>query len=107
LILNSRASTWGIHIYWVGASPRRQSSISASASARADCSEKQVELIVSLVKLSGRVWIAPDGDKAGERHAQALLALISPHRFVRLIKMADGKQPTDLSPEELKTRFTP
>jgi DNA primase len=28
-----------------------------------DCSEKQAELIVSLVKPSGRVWIAPDGDK--------------------------------------------
>ena len=35
------------------------------------CSEKQAELIVSLVKLNGRVWIVPDGDKAGERHAQS------------------------------------
>ena len=72
----------------------------------ADCSEKQAELIMSLVKPSGRVWIAPDGDKAGERHAQTLLGLISPHRFVRWVKMADGKQPTDLSGEQLKTRFT-
>ena len=38
----------------------------------ADCSEKQAELIVSLVKPNGRVWIVPDGDKAGERHAQTL-----------------------------------
>ncbi len=72
----------------------------------ADCSEKQAELIVSLVKPNGRVWIAPDGDKAGERHAQTLLSLISPHRFVRWVKMADGKQPTDLSVEQLKTSFT-
>lgn len=72
----------------------------------ADCSEKQAELIVSLVKPNGRVWIAPDGDRAGVRHAQTLLSLISPHRFMRWVKMADGKQPTDLSMEQLKICFT-
>ena len=77
-----------------------------AATMGADCSEKQAELIVALVKPNGRVWIAPDGDKAGERHAQTLLSLISPHRFVRWVKMADGKQPTDLSVEQLKTSFT-
>ena len=68
----------------------------------ADCSEKQAELIVSLVKPGGMVWIMPDGDKAGERHAQTLLTLISPHRAVRWLKLPDGKQPTDLSGEKLK-----
>jgi DNA primase len=72
----------------------------------ADCSERQAELIVALVKANGRVWIAPDGDKAGERHAQTLLALIAPHRLVRWVKMATDKQPTDLSGEQLKTCFT-
>jgi DNA primase len=71
----------------------------------ADCSEKQAELIVSLVKPNGRVWIVPDGDKAGERHAQTLLTLISPHRFMRWVKMDEGKQPTDLSGEQLKNCF--
>jgi DNA primase len=71
----------------------------------ADCSETQAELIVSLVKPNGRVWIAPDGDKAGERHAQTLLTLISPYRFVRWVKMANDKQPTDFSMEQLKTSF--
>ena len=71
-----------------------------------DCSEKQAELIVSLVKPDGRVWIVPDGDKAGERHAQMLLSLISPHRFVRWVKLYEGRQPTDLSTEQLKNRFT-
>src|SRR5208282_1713758 len=73
----------------------------------ADCSEKQAQLIVSLVKPNGQVWIAPDGDKAGERHAQTLLTLISPHRFVRWVKLDEGKQPTDLSAEQLKTSFIP
>lgn len=72
----------------------------------ADCSERQAELIVSLVKPDGRVWIAPDGDPAGERHAQTLLLRISPHRLLRWVKMADGKQPTDLAREQLKPCFS-
>jgi len=70
-----------------------------------DCSERQAELIVSLVKPNGRVWVVPDGDKAGERYAQMLLSMVSPHRFVRWVKMAVGKQPTDLSAEQLKICF--
>jgi DNA primase len=61
----------------------------------ADCSERQAELIVSLVKPPGRVWIMPDGDAAGERHAECLLRLVSPHRFVRWVKLEKDKQPTD------------
>lgn len=71
----------------------------------ADCSERQTELIVASVKPSGMVWIMPDGDTAGLRHAQTLLTLISPQRAMRWLKLADGKQPTDLSGKELKTRF--
>lgn len=71
----------------------------------ADCSEKQADLIVSQVKPGGSVWIVPDGDEAGERHALTLLSLISPHRLVRWVKMEAGKQPTDLSKEELSARF--
>lgn len=71
----------------------------------ADCSERQAELIVALVKPAGRVWLAPDGDAAGERHAQTLLARIAPHRFTRWVKLGDGKQPTDLSGEQLKSYF--
>ena len=72
----------------------------------ADCSQRQAELIVSLVNPGGVVWIMPDGDKAGERHAQTLLTLISPHRAVRWANLADGTQPTDLSETELKNSFT-
>ena len=63
---------------------------SVVATMGADCSERQAELIVSLVNPSGRVWIASDGDNAGERHAQVTLSLVSPHRFVRWVKMADS-----------------
>lgn len=78
---------------------------SVVATMGSDCSERQAELIVSLVKPDGRVWFASDGDPAGERHAQTLLKLISPHRFIRWVKMEEGKQPTDLSAQELKLRF--
>jgi DNA primase len=71
----------------------------------ADCSEKQAELIIALVKPGGLVWIMSDGDRAGERHAQTLLTLISPHRAVRWLKLPDGIQPTELSGDELKMRF--
>ena len=71
----------------------------------ADCSDRQAELIVSLVKPGGRVWIMPDGDDAGERHAATLLRLIAPHRFIRWLKLPAGKQPTDWSKEKLKLSF--
>jgi len=61
----------------------------------ADCSEKQAELISRLVEPGGRVWIAPDVDKAGERHAQSLIAQIALHCSVRRIEMEPDKQPTD------------
>ena len=74
----------------------------AVATMGADCSEKQAELIVSLVKPAGHVWIMPDGDTAGERLAQSLLTQISPCRFVRWLRLAEGRQPTDLSTDELR-----
>jgi len=62
-----------------------------------DCSEKQAELIVSLVKPGGHAWMLTDGDPAGDRHAKSHFAKVSLHRFVRWVKMADGKQPTDFT----------
>jgi DNA primase len=71
----------------------------------ADCSERQAELILSLVKPGGRVWILTDGDNAGTRLAHSLLTQISPHRFTRWVKLDEGKQPTDLSVGQLKKCF--
>jgi hypothetical protein len=38
----------------------------------------------------------PDGDKAGERHAEVLLTLVSPHQLKRCLKLAEGEQSTNL-----------
>jgi len=65
------------------------------------CSEKQATLLVSLVKPSGRVWLMPDGDESGERCAESVLWQVSPHRFVRWVKLQAGKQPTDYAANEL------
>ena len=71
----------------------------------ADCSERQAELIVSLVKPGGRVWILSDGDAAGERCAESLLRQVAPLRFVRWLKLETAIQPTGLSGTELKSRL--
>ena len=78
----------------------------AVATMGADCSERQAELIASLVKPTGRVWLMPDGNEAGKRCAQSLLSQVSPHRFARWVKLDEDKQPTDLLAEQLKTSFT-
>ncbi len=71
----------------------------------AECSDEQADLIVNLVRPRGTVWIVPDGDKAGEKLAQSLLLKVSPHRFVRWVKLGEGRQPTDLSVQEMKNCF--
>lgn len=68
----------------------------------AECSDEQAELIVNLQTPDTPVWIMPDGDKAGEKFAQALLLKLSPHRCVRWVKLEGGKQPTDMSAQDLK-----
>ena len=72
----------------------------------ADCSDRQAELIVSLVTPDGRVWIIGDGDAAGERHAQSVLMKVAPHRFCRWKKLDGGQQPTSLSVEHLRAYLT-
>jgi DNA primase len=62
----------------------------------ADCSERQCQLIVTLVKPSGKVWLIPDGDDAGTRFANNVLNQVSPYRFVRWLKVEPGRQPTDV-----------
>ncbi len=68
-------------------------------------SEEQSKLIVSLVKASGRVWVFSDGDEAGARCATSVLTQVAPLRFCRWVKLADDKQPTDFTPDELTTKL--
>jgi DNA primase len=66
------------------------------------CSPKQAQLMVALATMSGRVWVMT----AEERFAHSVLDQVSPHRFVRWIKLEEGMQPTDLPAVHLADRFT-
>jgi DNA primase len=60
-------------------------------------SEEQAAIIAELVSPSGTVWLIPDGDEAGKKCAEAALPRLALNRRVRLIKLDEGKQPTDYS----------
>jgi DNA primase len=67
----------------------------------ASCSETQAGLLRDLVPEDGSIWLFPDGDKAGERMAEETLVMLAPYRFVRWVKLEEGRQPTDVSAEEI------
>jgi DNA primase len=66
------------------------------------CSEQQVQVIVSHTKPNGRVWLITDGDNAGVLCAQSVLPQVARHRFIRWVKLPEGKQPTDYAGKDLK-----
>jgi DNA primase len=68
----------------------------------ATVSQMQASLITGLVPEDGRIWLFPDGDQTGVCMAESALKLLSPHRFVRWVKLDNGKQPTDAGPSELQ-----
>jgi DNA primase len=71
----------------------------------ADCSDAQAEIIVDLVKPDGKVWAMPDGNAAGIRCAKSILEKVSPHRFVRWVRLQEDEQPTDVPADELMALF--
>jgi DNA primase len=52
---------------------------------------EQAKAIVSLVSPSGRVWLACDGTKAGEKCAQELFFDLGAHRFCKWVRLHDPK----------------
>ncbi len=65
------------------------------------CSDEQADLIVSLVKPDGRVWLMPDGNDAGVHCAHSAFERVAPDRFVRWVRLYDNDQPTDFQANEL------
>jgi DNA primase len=93
IIVEGFTSVWWLHQHGIS---------NVVATMGVDCSPQHTELIVSLVKSSGRVWIMPDGNEAGLRLGESLLLQVSPYRLMRWVKLEDRKQPTDCSSAELR-----
>jgi DNA primase len=96
ILVEGFASVWWLH---------QNGLPNAVATMGSDCSEQQVDLMVTMLKAAGRLWFLPDGDAAGERFAQSFLPRIALLRFVRWVKLEKDQQPTDLSAAELKSFF--
>ncbi len=58
-------------------------------------SDEQAEIVTSLVHPDGRVWLITDGDEAGDRCAGEVLPRVSRQRFIKWLKLDEGKQPTN------------
>ncbi|MFA6287466.1 MAG: CHC2 zinc finger domain-containing protein [Opitutaceae bacterium] len=70
------------------------------------CSERQAELIVSLVKPTGRVLVMTGRNAPGNELAQSILIQVCTHRSVRQVALEQNQQPTDMTGEQLKARFS-
>lgn len=66
------------------------------------CSDEQAKLILAKLNPDGRIWLMPDGDDAGVKCAESLLEQLSPHRFVRWVRLHNGEQPTDCTLADLE-----
>ena len=69
-------------------------------------SDKQAQLMLNLIQPSGILWIMADGDTAGRQCANDLLLRFSPNRFTRWVKLSEGMQPDDCSPNQLFEHFS-
>jgi DNA primase len=65
------------------------------------CSPEQAGLILRLTAECGRIWLMPDGDKAGIKCAEGVLTQVAPHRLIRWIKLDEGNDPCDYTRETL------
>lgn len=65
-------------------------------------SEEQEKLIVDAVGSQGKVVLMFDGDKAGQECKDDVLARLVTQVYVKVINLPEGKQPDNLSNEEIK-----
>lgn len=71
----------------------------------ASCSEDQARLLASLLSPTGRLWVMPSGTDEGACFADAVVARMVSHRFVRRIGLGLDRKPTDFSKEEIRRCF--
>jgi DNA primase len=96
-IVEGFSSVWHLH---------QHGYVNTVALMGSDFSDAQAKLILQKVDLDGQIALMPDGDDAGRRCARTLLEKLSPYRYVRWLKLDEGKQPTDCTSEQLQTMLT-
>lgn len=69
------------------------------------CSEEQAAIIRAVTSVTAHISLLTDGDEAGDRCAQCAFAALGQHRWVRWIRLADSRQPTDCRRDELEQHF--
>jgi hypothetical protein len=65
---------------------------------------READLIAIIAE---RVWILSDGDEAGHLCAHSVWEQLGSRMLCRHLKLKEGKQPTDLSKDELETMSNP
>lgn len=65
-------------------------------------SEEQENLIVDTIGSQGKVVLMFDGDKAGQECKDDVLSRLVTQIYVKVINLPEGKQPDNLSNEEIE-----
>ena len=63
--------------------------------------KQHIKILTDLVPSDGCILIMTDGDDPGKRSAEECLRVLAKLRAVRWVALPDGKQPTDLTGDEL------
>jgi len=95
IVVEGFASTWWLHQCGYG---------NVTALMGSSCSGEQADLIAAI---AARVWILSDGDNAGRLCADSVRSELGIRVLCRYLKLAEGRQPTALSKQELDDMFAP
>ena len=68
-------------------------------------SEEQTKIVTELVHPTGRIVVVGDGDDAGKRCALSVFESMGQQRFIKWLKLDEGKQPTDYPGGWLRDRL--
>lgn len=85
------------HVWWL----HQHGCKHAVAMMGASLSAEQLDLILGATTPDARIVVLPDGDPAGVRAGGEIVALLAPHRFVRLVRLEADQQPTDLDRQRI------
>lgn len=69
------------------------------------CSDEQANILATLTKSTGHVWLMSTEDGAGDRLSMSVLSKIAAHRSCRWAKLESGVRPMHCTKEKLNSFF--